>query len=123
MWPSQRLGPEGSSDDELTRHSTAILRIAENIINAERFDLRFIIFPLFMVGVSTPSGSQKMMALDFISSMEKAGVGRNATTTRHILQIVYERQTQQFMSAGHSFHINWLEVMIEQGLQVVNFGL
>ncbi|KAJ9294772.1 transcriptional regulator family: Fungal Specific TF [Paecilomyces variotii] len=123
MWPGQRLGPEGSPDEELMRHSAAILRIAESIIRAGRFDLRFIIFPLFTVGVSTPSGSQKMMALDFISSMERAGVGRNATTTRHILQIVYERQTQQLIAMGHSFHLYWVDIMIEQGLQVVNFGL
>lgn len=123
MWPGQRLGPEGSPDEELMRHSAAILRVAESIIPAGRLDLRFIIFPLFTVGVSTPSGSQKMMALDFISSMERAGVGRNATTTRHILQIVYERQTQQLIAMGHSFHLYWVDIMIEQGLQVVNFGL
>lgn len=76
-----------------------------------------------MVGVSTPSDNHKMMALDFISSMEKAGIGRNATITKRILQVVYERQMQQFITTGHSLRLYWVDIMNEEGLQVVNFGL
>ena len=76
-----------------------------------------------MAGVASSSGSDKMLALDLMTIMEKEGVGRNTTTTRHILQIVYERQTQRFMSQGHSLDVDWMDIMIEQGLQVVNFGI
>jgi hypothetical protein len=123
MWPGQRLAPDSASDEIIGHHAAVILQVTENIVNSGRFDLRFIIFPLFMAGVATASGGQKMMAMDLMSSMEKEGVGRNATTTRHVLQIVYERQTQQFMTVGHSLDVDWAGIMVEQGLQVVNFGL
>ena len=68
-------------------------------------------------------GSQKMMALDLITDMEKKSIGSNTRATRHALQIVYEQQNNRFMHTGHSLDVNWGEVMMEQGLQVVNFGL
>ncbi|KAL1965612.1 hypothetical protein VTN77DRAFT_5289 [Rasamsonia byssochlamydoides] len=123
MWPGQRRALNSASNELIGHHAAVILQVAESIVNAGRFDLRFIIFPLFMAGMATSSGGQKMIAMDLISSMEKEGVGRNATTTRHVLQIVYERQTQRFMTVGHSLDVDWTEAMIEQGLQVVNFGL
>jgi hypothetical protein len=123
MWPGQRLAPGGPSEEQIAHHASVILQVAESIVNAGRFDLRFIVFPLFMAGTASSSSGQKMMAMDLMLSMEKEGVGRNATTTRHVLQIVCERQTQQFMHIGHPLDVDWAEVMIEQGLQVVNFGL
>lgn len=123
MWPGQRLAPDSVSDDVIGHHASIILQVAETIVDAERFDLRFVVFPLFMAGMATASGGQKMVAMDLMSSMEREGVGRNATTTRHLLQSVYDQQTQEFMTIGHSLHVDWATVMAEQGLQVVNFGL
>lgn len=123
MWPGQRMAPGSASDEMIRHHATVILQVAESIVNTGRFDLRFIIFPLFMAGTATSSGDQKMLAMDLISNMEKEGLGRNATTIRQVLQIVYERQTQQFMTVGHPLNVDWAEIMVEQGLQVVNFGL
>jgi len=123
MWPGQRLESGDAPDEDIGHHASVILQVAESIVHAGRFDLRFVVFPLFMAGVATSSGGQKMMAMELMASMEKEGVGRNATTTRQVLQLVYERQTQQLMSVGHSLAVDWIDVMIEHGLQVVNFGL
>lgn len=123
MWPSQRMDTCPEFDDEIAQSVTEILQVADSIVSAGRLELRFIVFPLFMAGVASSSGADKMQALDLISSMEKEGIGSNPTSTRHVLQIVYERQTQRFMNVGHSLDVNWNEIMVEQGLQVVNFGL
>jgi hypothetical protein len=123
MWPSQRMDTGPEPDNDISECVTVILKVAEDILNAGHFELRFIVFPLFMAGVASSSGSDKMMALDLMSAMEKEGIGCNTTTTRHLLQIVYGRQTQRFMKMGHSLDVDWIDVMIEQGLQVVNFGL
>jgi hypothetical protein len=120
MWPGQRRGP---FEEQIEQHASMILQVAKSIVNAGRFDLRFIIFPLFMAGASSSSSGQKMVAMDLMLSMEKDGVGRNATTTRHVLQLVCQQQTQQLMCEGHTLDIDWAEIMIQQGLQVVNFGL
>lgn len=123
MWPSQRhdTGPE--SDDEIARAASQIIHTAERIINADRLELRFIVFPLFIAGYASTDGSQKMMALDLIQRSEESSIGGNTLVTRRALQIVYERQTSQFMSTGHSLGICWKDIMVEQGLQVVNFGI
>lgn len=123
MWPSQRMETGPASDPEITVSTHEILEVAQDIVNAGRLELRFIVFPIFMAGVGSSSGSDKMMALDLMMTMEKEGVGRNTTTTRHVLQIVYERQTQRFMNVGHSLDVDWIDIMVEQGLKVVNFGL
>ncbi|KAN0086706.1 Fungal specific transcription factor domain containing protein [Elaphomyces granulatus] len=120
MWPGQR---RGTSEEHIEQHASMILQVAESIVNAGRFDLRFIIFPLFMAGTASSSSGRKMRAMDLISSMEKDGIGRNATTTRHVLQIVCRQRTQQLMCEGYSLDVDWAEIMIEQGLQIVNFGL
>ena len=90
---------------------------------AGRLEVRSIIFPLFMAGVAAVDGSQKLMALDLISAMEKKSIGNNTAATKRALQMVYEKQTQRFMHTGHSLDVDWQDVMAEQGLQVVSFGL
>ena len=123
MWPTQRLDTGPDFEDEIAQCVSEILHIATSIISTGRLDLRFIVFPLFMAGVASSSGAEKMQALDMISSMEKEVIGSNTTSTRHVLQVVYERQTQRFMNVGHSLDVCWKLIMIEQGMQVVNFGL
>ncbi|KAL2386352.1 hypothetical protein RJZ90_000748 [Blastomyces dermatitidis] len=124
MWPGQCIETGGGPALEISQRTTAILHVASSIVHAGRFDLRFIVFPLFMAGVASSSSSQKMLALDLLSSIEgNESVGRNVTTTRHVLQIVYQRQTEGYMRKGHALDVDWVEIMIEQGLQMVNFGL
>ena len=123
MWPTQRLDEVPAFDNEIEEYIAEILRIAGGIVAAGQLELRFIIFPLFMAGVASVSGSDKRRALDLIKSMERESIGTNTSTTRRVLQLVYGKQTQRFMHTGHSLDVNWVEVMVEQGLQVVNFGL
>lgn len=122
MWPSQRLETGPEYEAEISESVCEVLRIGERIVSSEQYHLRFIIFPLFMAGFASTDGNEKMLALEFISGMEKASIGSNTAATWHVLQIVYQRQTQRLMQTGQSLDVNWCEVMVEQGL-VVNFGL
>ncbi|KAK2738267.1 hypothetical protein FQN57_007130 [Myotisia sp. PD_48] len=124
MWPNQLVESGGTSAPEIQQHVSPILTIASDIINAERFDLRFIVFPIFMAGVTSSSPTQKMIALDLLSRLEgHEAVGRNLSATRHVLQTVYRQQTNGYMRCGHALHVNWTEIMRGLGLQMVNFGL
>ena len=123
MWPSQRLDTGPAYDAEIAQCVVEVLRIGDRVVSSEQYHLRFIIFPLFMAGIASTDGNEKMLALELISGMEKASIGSNTTATRHALQIVYERQNQRFMHTGQSLDVDWCEIMVEQGLQVVNFGL
>jgi hypothetical protein len=123
MWPSQRLDTGPDYDSEIAQCVTEVLRIGDSIVSNEQHHHRFVIFPLFMAGVASTDGTEKMLALELISSLEKESIGSNTTATRHALQIIYEQQTQRFMHTGQSLDVNWSDTMLEQGLQVVNFGL
>ena len=76
-----------------------------------------------MAGYASTDSSQKIKALDLIRRTEESSIGGNTFITRRALQIVYEAQTGRFMNTGHFLDVSWMNVMVEQGLQLVNFGL
>ncbi|XHG05253.1 hypothetical protein AWENTII_008493 [Aspergillus wentii] len=123
MWPGQHLGPEAFPEDNIYPHVTAILQIAESAIaEAGGAGQRFVTFPLFLAGAVTTSHEQKMVAMELLSNMTREEMGYNAATTRYILQVVYEQQAQRLMSAGHALNVDWVDIMDQHDLQVVNFG-
>lgn len=123
MWLSQRLDTGPEYDCEIAQCITEVLRIGDRVVSNEQYHLRFIIFPLFMAGVASTDGNEKMLALELISNMENESIGSNTTATRQALQIIYEQQNLRFMHTGQSLDVNWSDIMLEEGLQVVNFGL
>lgn len=122
MWPAQRVDTSPGYDDELAYAASEVVSVASNLISQGNTQCRFLIFPLFMAGFASPDGAQKMMAMDLIQRMEMDSLGRNTLAARRALGIVYERQNERFMSHGHSLDVDWMDVMVEQGLTVVNFG-
>ena len=123
MWPSQRLDTSAEYNIEIANSVAEILYTASNIVNQARYELRFIVFPLFMAGFASSDGTQKMMAMELISSMDKESIGSNTQATQNALGMIYERQTQAFMHTGHSLDVDWADIMVGQGLQVINWGL
>lgn len=123
MWSSQRIDTGTKFDDEIARAASQIITTAERVIRANCLNLRFIVFPLFMAGYASTDSSQKTRTLDLILRTEESTIGTSTLTTRRTLQIVYERQEERFRDSGHSLEVSWIDVMVEQGLQVVNFGL
>ncbi|KAJ5748069.1 uncharacterized protein N7511_009765 [Penicillium nucicola] len=124
MWPGQRVESEFSADGDIDHHATEILRLAEKTTHTRRADRHFLVFPLFLAGATASASGLKMMAMELMTSMEdeEDGMGRNAATTRAILQIVYERQLERLMRVGHTFDVDWSDLMTQEGLQMVNFG-
>lgn len=123
IWQGELAGSDHSNDESIAYHAESIIHIAGMIVHSSQFDLRFIIFPLFMAGVSSSSSGHKTRAMELISSMDEYGIGRNATTTLHLLQMVYQAQNDQLMNVGHSANVAWSDIMVQQGMQIVNFGL
>ncbi|KAL9616919.1 MAG: hypothetical protein Q9160_008267 [Pyrenula sp. 1 TL-2023] len=123
MWPTQRLDDGPGYDDEISECTGKIFEIAGKVVGQGRYDSRFIVFPLFMAGVSSHSGGERRRAMELIQLMEFESIGANTATTRRILKMVYERQHERFMQVAHSLDVCWIDIMAEQGVQVVNFGL
>ena len=125
MWPTQRLDTSAEHETEIELSVQEIVQIADGILNNAdpRTGCRFIIFPLFMAGVASTNGADKMLALGMIQRMEADSIGPNTRKTRDLLQLIYERQTQRFMSTGQSLDMNWMAVISERDENVISFGL
>lgn len=123
MWPGQRLFTSPDYAGETAAASQQILHVAQMIIASNPGHSRFLIFPLFMAGFASDIGNQKMLALDLIQQMEGECIGQNTQVAKKALETIYERQNERFMHTGNSLGVDWLHLMMEQGLTVVNFGL
>ncbi|EXJ96241.1 hypothetical protein A1O1_01367 [Capronia coronata CBS 617.96] len=123
MWPGQRLETSPDYDTEIAVASTQILEMTRKALAEDRADCRYLVFPVFIAGFASLDGGQRMLALDLIRSMEKTSIGRNTATTRKALAAVYEKQNERFMNTGQSLDVDWMEVMVERDLRVVNFGV
>jgi hypothetical protein len=123
MWPGQRLETSPDYDMEIAVASNQILRMARKALAQDKSDCRYLVFPVFVAGFANTDGAQRMHALDLIRTMEKNSIGRNTTVTRNALAAVYEKQNERFMNTGQSLDVDWMEVMMERDLMVVNFGL
>ncbi|KAI9759436.1 MAG: hypothetical protein M4579_002350 [Chaenotheca gracillima] len=123
LWPSQRDDIDTGGDGEMTHSVREILALTGHLVQTGHLELRFIVFPLFMAGFAAASGEEKVLALELITALEQESLGPNTARIRHLLQLVYERQHACLVSLGHARSVDWISIMVEQGLQVVNFGL
>ncbi|RMD44320.1 hypothetical protein DV735_g871, partial [Chaetothyriales sp. CBS 134920] len=123
MWPTQRLDTTPEYDTEIAVASNQILNIASRIINEGRADCRFLIFPIFMAGYAAMDGGPKAAAIDLIGKMERHSIGRNTSATKRVLELLYEKQRERFMMTGQSLDVDWMDVVGEQQMLIVNFGL
>jgi len=123
MWPGQRLETSPDYDTEIMVASNQILQMTRKALAEDRSDCRYLVFPVFIAGFVATDGAQRMSALDLLRAMEKNSIGRNTTATRRALAAVFEKQNERFMNTGQSLDVDWMEVMVEKDLMVVNFGL
>lgn len=123
MWSGQRIDTSPENDAEIIAAVQTILHVSQSVVKSQPTGSRFLVFPLFMAGFASTVGQQKLHVLEIIRQIEKENIGHNATATRRALEAVYEQQDQRFLNTGHSLDVDWLQIMVEQGLTVVNFGL
>ncbi|KAJ9604972.1 hypothetical protein H2200_010361 [Cladophialophora chaetospira] len=123
MWPGQRLETSPDYDTEIAVASNQVLQMTRKALAEDRSDCRYLVFPAFIAGFVATDGAQRMSALDLLRGMEKKSIGRNTSVTRKALAAVYEAQNERFMNTGQSLDVDWMEVMNEKNLMVVNFGL
>ncbi|OAP62188.1 hypothetical protein AYL99_04391 [Fonsecaea erecta] len=123
IWPGQRLETSPDYDTEIAVASSQILQMTSKALAEDRSYCRYLVFPVFMAGFVATDGAHRMHAVDLLREMEKSSIGRNTTTTRKVLAAVYEKQNERFMNTGQSLDVDWMHVMVEEDLMIVNFGL
>lgn len=127
MFPGQQLFLLTRQDDTDIRDTElkvdTILLLGTSLIEAGRFDERFIILPVFLAGIATRRPDSKVRALDLIRAFEASGIGHNTVRTRKLLAAVYEEQSMAMSHERCPEHVEWLIVAAQRGLGISNCGL
>lgn len=121
MWPGQRIETSPDYDTEIIVISNQIVHMTKKALAEDKPYCRYLIFPTFITDFASTDGAQRRHALDPIRTMEKVSIGRNTAVTQKALAAVYEKQHERFMKTGQSLDVDWMEVMMERELMVVNF--
>ena len=145
MYPTQRLPHSSHSIHEVSQSVGQILRLGREIVQNGHTERKFIVFPLFMAGFVSKHKEEKEEILDLVRRMEEDSIGRNLIASRQLLEIVHERQDERKLAleetrtraasrarqggksgvvttAGKE-DVDWVGIIAELGLQVVNCRL
>lgn len=114
MYPSQIPLPE--TLPELASCASDILLAATKIVATGRFELRYIVFPLFMAGYATRKEEEKILSLELLEKMDKDSFGENTNEIRGLLEIVHQLQRE------NDRVVDWIYEMKNRGLNLVIFG-
>ena len=123
MWSTQRSDMCPNGNIRVAMASKQILLTTSKILRSGRADRLYLVFPLFMAGFASSDGEQKSIAIRLIESMESDSIRCNASATRKALMVVYEKQRQRFMMTGQNLDVDWMDVIREQHMPILNFGL
>ena len=129
MYSSQRLLLPSSFIHEVSQCGGEILRLAREIVSHNHLERKFIVFPLFMSGFVSTTQDDRMEVLALMKKMEEDSVGRNGVAARKLLEIVYARQDRRREELrregldGGRDDVDWVNMIAELGLQVVNCRL
>ena len=129
MYSMQRLLSPSSFIHEVSQCGGEILQLAREIVSHNHLERKFIVFPLFMSGFVSETRDERMEILALMKKMEEDTVGRNGVAARQLLEIVYDRQDRRKEELrregveGGREDVDWVSMIAELGLQVVNCRL
>ncbi|KAK0126142.1 hypothetical protein ONS95_007761 [Cadophora gregata] len=123
MYSGQLDHPEPDTEAHINACCAEILHAVSIILSKERFDLRFIVFPLFMAGFCTRNLVEKNTALRFMMEVEKHGYGGSTDNVRRLLQTIYEKQRIAVMQTGNANSVDWIDEMEQSGHRLIMYGL
>lgn len=123
MWPTQRLESGSPIHPRVSRYAREILQLGREIIDNGHLERKFIVFPLFMAGFVSESMADREEALELLTALEQKTMGRVANASKSLLELVYERQEMSLQRGGNALDVDWVQIVVEKGLQVVNCRL
>ena len=123
MYSGQLNHPEPDTEAQINACCAEILHAVSIILSKERFDMRFIVLPLFMAGFCTRNPVEKDTALRFMIEVEKHGYGGSPDSVRRLLQNIYEKQHIAVMQTGNANSVDWIDEMEQSGNRLIIYGL
>ncbi|KAH7309385.1 fungal-specific transcription factor domain-containing protein [Rhexocercosporidium sp. MPI-PUGE-AT-0058] len=102
---------------------TEILHAVSIILSKERFDPRYIVFPLFLAGFCTWNLTKKDTALSFMTEVEKNEYGGVTNNVQRLLQTIYKKQSVAVAQTGNANSVDWVDEMERSGQRLIIYGL
>ncbi|KAF3318260.1 hypothetical protein TWF173_007693 [Orbilia oligospora] len=130
MWPNQtrETADVETNSNEIALSIRAIMSESAQVLNnpAVFFSTGFLIFPLFMAGISATDARDQAWVLDALTRAGVHTVGRNCTVVKSALQTIYQHQNQNAalhpVGAVASTSRSWQDILCGFGVQVALFG-
>ncbi|KAH7378960.1 fungal-specific transcription factor domain-containing protein [Cadophora sp. MPI-SDFR-AT-0126] len=123
MYSGQLHDLEPGTEAQIEACCAEILDAVSTILSKERFDPRYIVFPLFLAGFCTRNLTEKSMALRLIIEVEKNEYGRVTNNVRRLLQTIYEKQSAAVTKTGNADSVDWVDEMERSGQRLIIYGL
>ncbi|KAK6507080.1 hypothetical protein TWF481_005530 [Arthrobotrys musiformis] len=130
MWPNQtrETADIETNSNEIALSIRAIMSESSQVLNnpAVFFSTGFLVFPLFMAGISATDARDQAWVLDALTRAGVHTVGRNCTVIKSALSTIYQHQNQNAalhpVGAVASTSRSWQDILCGFGVQVALFG-
>lgn len=123
MYPSQLRDLSSSCRLEISNSIGEILALAREIVDNGHLERKFMVFPLFMAGFASDDANDKDGAMNLLMALEREAMGKVARASRDLLEIVYEKQNEEMSRVGHVLDVDWVQILVEKGLQIASCRL
>ena len=123
MWQTQRLESGLPVHPKVSQYAHEILQLGREIVDHGHLERKFIVFPLFMAGIVSETVGDRDQAVKLLTALEQQTMGKVANSSRLLLQVVYEKQEESLQRGKNALDVDWVQIVVERGLQVVNCRL
>jgi hypothetical protein len=118
MYPGQQYQCS-SHHDQVANSCTTILSIASTEIHSKHH----LLFSLFLAGYASKSVREKTRALNIMERMEQIGLSSNFLQSRHLLELIYQKQKAELMTPAVAEGVDWIAFLQHRGIKMVNISL
>ncbi|EPS42677.1 hypothetical protein H072_3308 [Dactylellina haptotyla CBS 200.50] len=126
MWPQQtrETADVETNSTEISLSIQAIMSECSQVLSNPTvfFSTGFLVFPLFMAGISAMDARDRAWVLDTLTRAGAHTVGRNCTVIKLALQNIYQRQQAAAIGAAPATSGAWQDILCGFGVQVALFG-
>jgi hypothetical protein len=121
MYSTQLSEPLAESESDIDTYTLEIIQAAQVVLSQERFELRYMIFPLFIAGFASKDVTRKSLALTLLQTIVQLSRCGD-TTAVTLLKIVYEKQAAAVIRTGSAESVDWVGEMEGAGMQLIVYG-
>ncbi|CZR50832.1 uncharacterized protein PAC_00706 [Phialocephala subalpina] len=118
MFPSQLNDPM-LDEQQIATRSREIIEAARMVLSEKSYEIRLVVFPLFMAGFATKDRGEKRMVLDLLLAVEQHESRGSTESIRNLLQKLYEKQRSATMEIGNANSVDWIEEIEKSGQRFI----